>query len=325
MHSTSALSPLRRSSDSLWVHLQCTVYSGIKFINEAFLDKEDRFIPVKGLDNMDSSAFCLKCSICEGTTTGYCVNCSETTCILAFHPFCAIISGFKTDPPLISCKEHSSPQKTAEVKLQAHKIKEEKKIQIQQLHHFYRSRPLKKTKRSRNTKTLNDFHKVDEYFSSIPGKILAQSVIPFEKNSFALPVQKYRKNSKCRVLFQWLLKDFILSFRVNRRDHSAFKGSDDFIIIPKIGEPKELKYDLLLENYTVITKEQSIEYELLSRCLNETISAEDEVTKEILYSLEYFSRKIIPVVNTNKELISKMIGRGNKLDMAQVHAISNES
>ena len=317
---------MRRSSDTNWVHLQCKNYKGLKFVNEAFLDKDDHCYPVKGLDNIDDSAFCLKCNICGGIMTGFCVNCSEPACVLSFHPFCAIKSGFTIKPPLISCQEHSSPQKTEIIKMPAHKIKEQRRAQTKQLNFYYhQTRPIKKKNRSRNTKTDSDFHKVDEYFSSFPSRILIKSTLPYDKNAFSLPGNKLKTSSRCRVLFQGFLKDFLLNFKINRKEHTTHAYSDDFIIIPRIEEPKELKNELSLYNYSMILKDISAEYELLSRCLNETISAEDEITKEILYLLEYFSRKIIPVVNTNKELLSKYIERSNKLDMENVYSLCNDS
>ena len=290
------------------------------------MDKDDPVAPIKGMDNMDSSALCLKCSICNGTMTGFCVNCLEPACVLSFHPVCAIESGFRIDPPLIACLEHSAPQKNDIVKMPAHKIKEERKLLTRELNdYFHHPRPLKKTNRSRNAKTLNDFHKVSEYFSAFPQKILTKSTLPYDKSNFSLPSCKFKNTSRCRVLFQWFLNDFLLSFKVNSRDHPAHTSSDDFIIIPRFEEPKELKYELSLQYFSSFSKDTSSEYELLSRCLNETIPAEDEVTKEILFSLEYFSRKIIPVVNTNKQLISKVIERSSKLDMDSLQAVCTDS
>lgn len=325
-HSASNLSPMRRTSDLTWAHLYCKVYLGIKFINEAFLDKDDRESPIKGLEYIDTSAFCLKCSICNGIMTGFCVNCSEPACVLSFHPFCAMKNCFKIESPLITCQEHASPNKNEVVKMPAHKIKEQRKIQTKQLnYYFHQPRPLKKTNRSRNSKTINDFHKVNEYFAMFPLKILNKSVLPYDKSGFSMQNYRGKVTSRCRVLFQWFLKDFLLGFKVSRKDHTACTLTDDFIIIPRVEEPKELKYALTLNHFSAVSKETSIEYELLSRCLNETLVTEDEVTKEILYSLEYFSRKIIPVVNANKQLISRVIDRTVKLDLEYMQNICNES
>lgn len=323
-HASSSLSPLRRSSEMAWVHLICNSHLGMRFVKEAYLDKEDLQFAVKGIENLDDVAFCLRCSICGSTMTGLCVNCAEPACPKSFHPLCAISSGYKTSPPSIFCPDHSSPVKNEQVQLAPHKIKDQKKSKTKHLNFKYVSSS-KNPKRSRNTKVTNDFDKVKEYFVVPSQKILTKTALPYDKSGFTLPSIVYHMSNKCRVLFQGPKSHFLMNFSVTPHAHMATQCNEEFVIVPRYGDIKNLKYELVLENRIEITKETSQDYELLSRCLNETIPAEDEVTKEILYSLEYFSRKVIPVVNTNKELLSRLIEKKRKIDMSEVQKICTQS
>lgn len=319
----SKFSPMRKSLEKGWVHLACKRYLGLSFISEAYIDKNDENFPVKNIENIDDAALFLKCSVC-GVMAGLCVNCAEPACNKAFHPYCAISSGQKIEVPRIQCLEHSGPAKI-EVQIEAYKIRDVQQPKTLQIFRKYPSSSVKNPVRSKQGKVNNNFDRISDYFSLIPKKVLEKTILPYDKSSFTLPVQQHRLSSKCRVLFQGHIRDYLLNFSLLKNPHKSLPPDNDFIIVPKYGDQANLRYSLTLQNFTALNKETSSEHELISRCLNETIYAEDEVTKEILFNLEYYQRKIIPLVNATKDLVGRLIEKKPKFDMTEINKICAES
>ena len=320
--STSKYSPLRKSSEKGWVHLACTLYSGLSFISEASIDASDKVFPVKGLENIDDAALYLRCSLC-GALGGLCVNCAKPSCNKSFHPYCAISNDQIIKPPHIQCKDHLEP--TTVKAVEAYKIREQPSTRTKQIFHKYTVSSIKNPPRQQLSKLNNNFDRVADYFAVIPKRALEKAAVPFDKSSFTLPSSMNRMLNRCRIIYQGHVRDYLVSFKVVNKPHVAIAGGEQFVVIPKCGDHGNLKYSLELENFMTLTKEISTEYELLSRCLNETASADDEVTKEILYNLEYYQRKIIPLVNGTKALLEKSVERIPKFDMDEINKVCQDS
>jgi hypothetical protein len=226
-------------------------------------------------------------------------------------------------PPEIQCKDHSEAPKTEQI--EAYKIREQSNPRTQQIFHKYPVSSIKNPPRQQQFKVNNNFDRISEFFSSFPKKAFEKAVVPFDKSSFTLPSSVFRVSERCRIIYQGPVRDYLVSFKVFFAPHAALQGGEQFIIIPKSSEQVNLKYSLQVENFMALTKDTSAEYELLSRCLNETANADDEVTKEILFNLEHFQRKVIPLVNGKKELLGRLAQQHPKFDVEKLNRECTDS
>ncbi|EGN97037.1 hypothetical protein SERLA73DRAFT_58213 [Serpula lacrymans var. lacrymans S7.3] len=88
-----------------WAHLLCAIWiPETRVANEVFME------PITGVDKISKQRWKLKCSIC-GIREGACIQCSKTSCFLAFHATCArkekllmpMKSNQGTEPGMLTC------------------------------------------------------------------------------------------------------------------------------------------------------------------------------------------------------------------------------
>ncbi|WRX20142.1 SET domain - like 10 [Theobroma cacao] len=78
---------MKPTTDGRWAHLACAIW-----IPETCLSDVKRMEPIDGLNRINKDRWKLLCSIC-GVSYGACIQCSNTTCRVAYHPLCARAAG----------------------------------------------------------------------------------------------------------------------------------------------------------------------------------------------------------------------------------------
>ncbi|XP_031271305.1 histone-lysine N-methyltransferase ATX2-like isoform X2 [Pistacia vera] len=78
---------MKPTTDGRWAHLACAIW-----IPETCLSDVKRMEPIDGLDRINKDRWKLLCSIC-GVSYGACIQCSNSTCRVAYHPLCARAAG----------------------------------------------------------------------------------------------------------------------------------------------------------------------------------------------------------------------------------------
>ncbi|KAK9138608.1 hypothetical protein Sjap_009202 [Stephania japonica] len=78
---------MKQTTDGRWAHLACAIW-----IPETCLSDIKRMEPIDGLDRVNKDRWKLLCSIC-GVHYGACIQCSNITCRVAYHPLCARVAG----------------------------------------------------------------------------------------------------------------------------------------------------------------------------------------------------------------------------------------
>ncbi|KAF9224082.1 hypothetical protein BS17DRAFT_780434 [Gyrodon lividus] len=108
-----------------WAHLLCAIWiPETRVANEVFME------PITGSDKIPKQRWKLKCSIC-GIREGACIQCTKTSCFLAFHATCArkekllmpMKSAQGSEPVTLTCyceKHLSKEQAEARLKGLAH-------------------------------------------------------------------------------------------------------------------------------------------------------------------------------------------------------------
>ncbi|XP_060181088.1 histone-lysine N-methyltransferase ATX2-like [Lycium barbarum] len=79
---------MKPTTDGRWAHLACAIW-----IPETCLSDIKRMEPIDGLRRISKDRWKLLCSIC-GVPYGACIQCSNHTCRVAYHPLCARAAGF---------------------------------------------------------------------------------------------------------------------------------------------------------------------------------------------------------------------------------------
>ncbi|KAI5123496.1 hypothetical protein M0805_008864 [Coniferiporia weirii] len=88
-----------------WAHLLCAIWvPETRVANDVFME------PITGVDRINKQRWKLKCSLC-GIREGACIQCSKTSCFLAFHTTCArrekllmpMKSAHGTEPATLTC------------------------------------------------------------------------------------------------------------------------------------------------------------------------------------------------------------------------------
>ncbi|KAF9241390.1 PHD-zinc-finger like domain-containing protein [Melanogaster broomeanus] len=105
-----------------WAHLLCAIWiPETRVANEVFME------PITGSDKIPKQRWKLKCSIC-GIREGACIQCTKTSCFLAFHATCArkekLLMPMKStqgsEPVTLTCYcEKHLPKEQAEARLNA--------------------------------------------------------------------------------------------------------------------------------------------------------------------------------------------------------------
>ncbi|KAJ3538799.1 hypothetical protein NM688_g6469 [Phlebia brevispora] len=105
-----------------WVHLLCAIWvPETRVANDVFME------PVTGVDKISKQRWKLKCSICD-IREGACIQCTKTSCFLAFHATCArkekllmpMKSSQGSEAPTLACYcEKHLPREQAEVRAAA--------------------------------------------------------------------------------------------------------------------------------------------------------------------------------------------------------------
>lgn len=78
---------MKPTTDGRWAHLTCAMW-----IPETCLKDIKRMEPIDGLERINKDRWKLLCSIC-GVSYGACIQCSNNTCRVAYHPLCARAAG----------------------------------------------------------------------------------------------------------------------------------------------------------------------------------------------------------------------------------------
>ncbi|KMT11027.1 hypothetical protein BVRB_5g112470 [Beta vulgaris subsp. vulgaris] len=79
---------MKPTTDGHWAHLACAIW-----IPETCLADIKRMEPIDGLSRIHKDRWKLLCSICH-VPYGACIQCSNSTCRVAYHPLCARVSGY---------------------------------------------------------------------------------------------------------------------------------------------------------------------------------------------------------------------------------------
>ncbi|XP_078433868.1 histone-lysine N-methyltransferase TRX1-like isoform X2 [Wolffia australiana] len=83
---------MKPTTDGRWAHLACAIW-----IPETCLLDVKKMEPIDGLSSINKDRWKLLCSIC-GVQYGACIQCSSTSCRVAYHPLCARSSGLCIEP-----------------------------------------------------------------------------------------------------------------------------------------------------------------------------------------------------------------------------------
>ncbi|KAF6145841.1 hypothetical protein GIB67_028836 [Kingdonia uniflora] len=78
---------MKPTTDQRWAHLACAIW-----IPETCFVDIKRMEPIDGLSRISKDRWKLLCSIC-GVSYGACIQCSNNTCRVAYHPLCARAAG----------------------------------------------------------------------------------------------------------------------------------------------------------------------------------------------------------------------------------------
>ncbi|XP_057436320.1 histone H3-lysine(4) N-trimethyltransferase ATX1-like [Lotus japonicus] len=78
---------MKPTTDGRWAHLACAMW-----IPETCLADIKRMEPIDGLSRISKDRWKLLCSIC-GVSYGACIQCSNSSCRVAYHPLCARAAG----------------------------------------------------------------------------------------------------------------------------------------------------------------------------------------------------------------------------------------
>lgn len=79
---------MKPTTDGHWAHLACAIW-----IPETCLSDIKKMEPIDGLSRINKDRWKLVCSICH-IPYGACIQCSNSTCRVAYHPLCARVSGY---------------------------------------------------------------------------------------------------------------------------------------------------------------------------------------------------------------------------------------
>ncbi|KAL2485415.1 Histone-lysine N-methyltransferase ATX2 [Abeliophyllum distichum] len=83
---------MKPTTNGRWAHLACAIW-----IPETCLADVKKMEPIDGLSRIKKDRWKLTCSIC-GISYGACIQCSNSTCRVAYHPLCARAAGFCVEP-----------------------------------------------------------------------------------------------------------------------------------------------------------------------------------------------------------------------------------
>ncbi|KAL1323025.1 hypothetical protein HN51_068043 [Arachis hypogaea] len=78
---------MKPTTDGRWAHLACAMW-----IPETCLADVKKMEPIDGLNRISKDRWKLLCSIC-GVSYGACIQCSNNSCRVAYHPLCARAAG----------------------------------------------------------------------------------------------------------------------------------------------------------------------------------------------------------------------------------------
>ncbi|CAH2038811.1 unnamed protein product [Thlaspi arvense] len=78
---------MKPTTDGRWAHLACAIW-----IPETCLLDIKKMEPIDGVNKVNKDRWKLMCSIC-GVSYGACIQCSNSSCRVAYHPLCARAAG----------------------------------------------------------------------------------------------------------------------------------------------------------------------------------------------------------------------------------------
>ncbi|KAG0491118.1 hypothetical protein HPP92_007981 [Vanilla planifolia] len=79
---------MKPTTDGQWAHLACAIW-----IPETCLSDVKKMEPIDGIGRIHKDRWKLLCSICH-VSYGACIQCSNSTCRVAYHPLCARAAGY---------------------------------------------------------------------------------------------------------------------------------------------------------------------------------------------------------------------------------------
>uniref|UniRef100_A0A1J3GP59 Histone-lysine N-methyltransferase ATX2 n=1 Tax=Noccaea caerulescens TaxID=107243 RepID=A0A1J3GP59_NOCCA len=78
---------MKPTTDGRWAHLTCAIW-----IPETCLSDVKKMEPIDGVNKVNKDRWKLLCTIC-GVSYGACIQCSNSSCRVAYHPLCARAAG----------------------------------------------------------------------------------------------------------------------------------------------------------------------------------------------------------------------------------------
>ncbi|KAG7573256.1 PWWP domain [Arabidopsis suecica] len=78
---------MKQTTDGRWAHLACAIW-----IPETCLSDVKKMEPIDGVNKVSKDRWKLMCTIC-GVSYGACIQCSNNSCRVAYHPLCARAAG----------------------------------------------------------------------------------------------------------------------------------------------------------------------------------------------------------------------------------------
>ncbi|CAA0373926.1 Histone-lysine N-methyltransferase ATX1 [Arabidopsis thaliana] len=78
---------MKPTTDGRWAHLACAIW-----IPETCLSDVKKMEPIDGVNKVSKDRWKLMCTIC-GVSYGACIQCSNNSCRVAYHPLCARAAG----------------------------------------------------------------------------------------------------------------------------------------------------------------------------------------------------------------------------------------
>jgi hypothetical protein len=84
---------MKPTTDGRWAHLACAIW-----IPETCLSDVKKMEPIDGVNKVSKDRWKLMCTIC-GVSYGACIQCSNNSCRVAYHPLCARAAGLCVEVP----------------------------------------------------------------------------------------------------------------------------------------------------------------------------------------------------------------------------------
>ena len=146
--------------------------------------------------------------------------------------------------------------------------------------------------------------RLEEYFARPSFEKFRKSSVPFAKKDLMIQFKQRYISKLQRILIHGRNRFSLGEFSLEKSSERPVQPNDNWIVQPvRSMQSESLSVNLRLKWAKILSEKEAEELELLGRCLGESCDAEDEVTRELLFLLEYFSRRVLPSVNSFKQLL----------------------